>query len=1039
MTLRQKTLIAVGLTLVGLMVVLYAGSRTILLNSFSKLEEQETQEDIERAQAVLADNIAQLDRIASDWAPWDDTAAFVQGRNESYIESNLTDGTFITLRLNLMVFVDVSGKVFYSEAFDLENKTRVATPPGLQKHLTPTTSLLLRHADASSSVSGIVFLTGVERPLMVAAWPIVNSSGEGPIRGTLIIGRYLGDTEVEQLANLTRVSLALYRFDDAPVSLSDTTPRLVRPLNEQIVAGYTMYKDIYGNPALVLKVETPRDIYHQGQVSLNYLLWSLVVAGLVFIGMTMLLWDQLALIRLARLSASVSRIGVSSDLSARVEAKGSDELSNVAGEINRMLETLQRSEGALRESEARFRRLAENAQDMIYRFRLQPSPGFDYVSPAANRMTGYTAEEFYADPNLGMKLVHPDDKPLFESVSQSPSWLSKSMVLRWVCKDGTIIYIEQRNVPVYDSDGNLVAFEGIARDVTERKLAEEALRESEGQFRRRAAELRALYETSLRLSAQLETSELLRIIVEQAVELVEADAGGLYIYDPQQNQLVLSVALGFFREHVPAQISPGQDLTGQVFEKQHSMVIEDYPGWSERLDIPVTDRPAMLAVPLLGRAGVLGVLDIASRHSLAEHEVKLTELFAAQAAVALETSRLHAEVQRRARGLTALNKASQAILSALDLHAVLELVIAEVKSLLNAEGASVLLHDPVTDGLVFATVDSPRAEQLMGKQIPPGTGIAGWVMQKKQATLVADAYHDPRFSRQIDGTTGMTTRSLAAVPLVIQGTVKGVLEAINKAHGAFDQQDLEMLEAMAGSAAIAMENARLFREVRETAGRLQALSRRLVEVQEAERSRIARELHDETSQALTFMMVNLHLLERDAEQIESVRARAAELKRTTNSVMENLHRLAMDLRPASLDHVGLVAALRQYVETFRSQHTLNLQFEAVGLEGERMPREVETAIYRIVQEALTNVARHAHASRVDVVIERRGDSLVAIVEDNGVGFDFDVSTHSNRLGLAGMRERAEMLGGTLTLESETGTGTTVLVEVPYVHSHSDSR
>lgn len=1207
MTLRQKTLLVVVTTLAGLMVVLYAGTRSILLDSFAKLEQQGTLENVQRVQDALSDSIAQLDRIAGNWAPWNDTYEFVQGRNESYVESNLTDSTFVNLHLNLMVFVDASGKVLRSEAYDFETKTQVAVPQGLQEHLTPSTAPLLHHADAQSSLSGILMLAGAEHPLLVASRPIAKSDGQGPVQGTLIVGRFLSNAEVEQLARLTRVTLTLYRFNSAPVSLSDKTPAFVQPLSDQIIAGYGMRKDIYGNPALVLKVEMPRDIYHQGQVTLNYLLWSLVVAGLVFIGMTVLLWDQLALSRLARLSASVSRIGASGDLSARVEARGSDELSNVGGAINRMLEALQRSEGALRESEARFRRLAENAQDMIYRFRVEPSPGFDYVSPAATRLTGYTAEEFYADALLRIKLVHPGDKSLFESVAESPSMLTKPLVLRWVRKDGQIIYVEQRNVAVYDQDGKLTAFEGIARDVTERKLAEEALRESEEQFRRRATELQALYETSLRLSAELETSELLHLIVEQAVELVKADTGGLYIHVPQQNQLVLSVALDSFREHAVAQLNPGQDLTGQVFEKRHSMLIKADSGWPEGPDTSASSRSTMLAVPLLGREGVLGVLDIVSSRSLDEHDVKLAELFATQAAVALERARLHTEVQRRALELAALNKAGQAMSSVLDLSVVLQLVIAVTRNLLSAVGVSVLLQDPDTHELVFAAVDSPTAALLTGKRMPHTRGIAGWVMQHKQTALVSDAYSDPRFYRQVDETTGMTTRSLVAAPLMVRGNITGVIEAVNKTSGVFDQHDVEVLEAMASSAAIAaenarlyqmekeqrefaetlrevgatlastlntdtvldrlleqvsrvvpndvadimliegndariarwrgydrhgadasvtdvrfpvkdvshlrqmaesgeptvipdthtdlnwiiypgvdwlhsyagapicirdrvigflsvnsatpnffgpqhaqrlrtfanqaaiaLENARLFEEERRTADRLQALSRRLVGVQETERSRIARELHDEVSQALTSMMVNLRLLEQEAERPKAVADHVAKLKRMTDTVLENLHRLAADLRPASLDHLGLVAALRQYIQAFGHQHNLDVQFEAVGLEGVRMPTDVETALYRIVQEALTNVARHARAGRVDVVLERRQDQLVVIVEDNGAGFDPNIVSQSDRLGLVGMRERAEMLGGTLVVESEIGTGTTVLVEVPYVHSHPDS-
>jgi signal transduction histidine kinase len=154
-------------------------------------------------------------------------------------------------------------------------------------------------------------------------------------------------------------------------------------------------------------------------------------------------------------------------------------------------------------------------------------------------------------------------------------------------------------------------------------------------------------------------------------------------------------------------------------------------------------------------------------------------------------------------------------------------------------------------------------------------------------------------------------------------------------------------------------------------------------------------------------------------------------------MLDNLHRLAMNLRPASLDYLGLKPALEQYVETFGIQHGLNVQFETVGLEGERLPATVETALYRVVQEALTNVARHAQATRVDVVLERRGDQFVVLIEDDGVGFDARAAIQSGRLGLVGIRERVRMLGGTLAIESTAGAGTTVLVEVPYGHSHSD--
>lgn len=140
----------------------------------------------------------------------------------------------------------------------------------------------------------------------------------------------------------------------------------------------------------------------------------------------------------------------------------------------------------------------------------------------------------------------------------------------------------------------------------------------------------------------------------------------------------------------------------------------------------------------------------------------------------------------------------------------------------------------------------------------------------------------------------------------------------------------------------------------------------------------------------------------------------------------------MDLRPASLDHLGLAAAFRQHAEAISDRHNLVVQFDAIGIE-KRLPPDTETATYRIVQEALSNVSLHVQATRVDVLLEKRGDRLITIVEDNGTGFDPLAVAKSGRLGLVGMRARADVLGGSLTIESRSGSGTTLLLEVPCAH------
>jgi signal transduction histidine kinase len=227
------------------------------------------------------------------------------------------------------------------------------------------------------------------------------------------------------------------------------------------------------------------------------------------------------------------------------------------------------------------------------------------------------------------------------------------------------------------------------------------------------------------------------------------------------------------------------------------------------------------------------------------------------------------------------------------------------------------------------------------------------------------------------------------------------------------------------------QNAWLFEEVRQGNQQLHALSQRLMKAQEEERLHLSRELHDESGQLVAALTMQMGLLERDASQPEALNRHIAELKRATHEIQDNLHQLAVNLRPASLDHLGLVTALQQYTEEFGRKYQVQTDFEAVGMQGKRLPIEMEIALFRIVQESLTNVALHAQATRVDVLVNVHETRVAATIEDDGVGFSPFPSVVENTLGLFGMRERVEMLGGRLTVESSPGKGTTVTAEVPY--------
>lgn len=204
---------------------------------------------------------------------------------------------------------------------------------------------------------------------------------------------------------------------------------------------------------------------------------------------------------------------------------------------------------------------------------------------------------------------------------------------------------------------------------------------------------------------------------------------------------------------------------------------------------------------------------------------------------------------------------------------------------------------------------------------------------------------------------------------------------------------------------------------------------RVIASQEGERQRIARELHDQTGQALASIMVGLKVLE-NAAASDQVRARVADLKKAITAEMNAIHDLTVALRPSILDDMGLVPALEMLVSELRKRYGLAASLTVIGFAGRRADGYSETCIYRMVQEALTNVVRHAEAAEVKVLLDWRGDKIRGVVEDDGVGFDPASLAGSDRLGIYGMKERAQLLGGSCRIESESGQGTMVVFEVP---------
>lgn len=232
-----------------------------------------------------------------------------------------------------------------------------------------------------------------------------------------------------------------------------------------------------------------------------------------------------------------------------------------------------------------------------------------------------------------------------------------------------------------------------------------------------------------------------------------------------------------------------------------------------------------------------------------------------------------------------------------------------------------------------------------------------------------------------------------------------------------------------------IERDRLFDAISQQREQLRALNQKLNEVQEAERKQLARELHDEMGQALTAISMNLATIARELppDCAESFLDRLNESKMLTDQTLEQIREISFDLRPAMLDDLGLVPTLRWYAKRFEKRVNISVKLEISGLK-ERLPADIETALYRIFQEALTNVTRHARAHHVHLVIRHRRLSVVAQIMDDGCGFDMTqmLSQKTNKYGtgLVGMRERTLLLGGTFKIHSDVGVGTQVSIEIP---------
>jgi PAS domain S-box-containing protein len=815
------------------------------------------------------------------------------------------------------------------------------------------------------------------------------------------------------------------------------------------------------------------------------------------------------------------------------------------------------TEEALRESEERFRQLAEHIREVFW--MCDPDiTQMHYVSPAYEEIWGRPCQSLYAEPRSFLEAIHPEDREHFLAISQQRMRTGYDVEYRVVRPDGRIRWIRDRAFPIRDESGEVYRVAGLAQDITRRKRAEESLRQqaqiidqihdsvistdmegyvtswnkgaerltgyaaaealgqhvsflyaedqrkflqhevieplqtkgnheiearlvkkggepiyvhlslsllkdkrgiptgmvgysmditrqkqAEGELQARARQQAAVAELGQR--ALIETR--LSALMDQAVALVSQtlEVGYCKILEllPDGGALLLRAGVGW-REGLAGQVTLNVKPTSQMSYTLYTsevVIVEDLRTETRFKGDPLLlDHGAVSGVSVIihGQEQPFGVLGAytSQRRTFSQDDVHFLQAVANVLATALERKRTEEALQRYVLRLEFLQKIDRVILAAQSPQEIADAALRHVLQLLiPCQRASVALFDFETDEAVLLAVSAEGETRLgSGEHLPLEAYGDIAPPQRGQYQIVDDLQAMEGRSPVDEQLLAEGLRSIMRLPLICRGELIGCLCLGATAPQAFRAEHVETARQLAVSLAIAVQNARLFEQVRAGQEQLRRLTRQVVTAQEEDRRRVSRELHDEAGQALTALKISLELMQADLPaQPTTLRQSLSEAIALTDETMDEIRLLAHTLRPPALDAVGLNPTLEDFCRDFARRTHLSVEY--VGAEVPGLSDAATICFYRVIQESLTNVARHAHADQIRVMLSHDTDRVRLSVEDNGRGFDpggaISASDQDAGIGLLGMRERLELLGGRLEIHSRPGQGSRLVASIPW--------
>jgi PAS domain S-box-containing protein len=671
------------------------------------------------------------------------------------------------------------------------------------------------------------------------------------------------------------------------------------------------------------------------------------------------------------------------------------------------------------------------------------------VNPAFAASLGYTREELVGmDPR---QWIHPDSHAnlveYLKRVRAGERYHTEGLQVR---KDGTVFTAEVHEAPfMYNGQLHTLA---IIRDITERVQSRELL---EQRVEERTRELQTLLEVSHNVASTLELRPLLGHILDQLKLLVDFSVCSIAIAEGGEMTVFDTSGPAAWRDRAKQVLGQRYSIEqlghmGEAFRRGEAVIIPDVR--SDDADAQAYRRVlayllkvtpdevvthlhndlsyirSWLGIPLLLKEGLVGVLTLAQRETgfYTERHAKLTMAVANQAAIAIENARLYEQAQANTRKTAALAQVASQVAYGGSLQSTLDVLCQRVVEVTGAMASAVVLRDESSQQLrMVGTCGLPEGyAPSMNRLLEAGTVLMTQpafegekpmsLKNMRQAILNKPEYAPLHsFMHQVEWDT------IVAMPMIYRGRPVGVLLSYHSPSHDIGGAEMTFHSVIADQAAVAVENARLLMQAHDKA-RLE------------ERQRLARELHDSVTQAL----FSISLIARSAEVVmqregthsPQTMEKLADLRQLTQGALAEMRALIFELRPGALEEEGLYEALRKHAAAVQGREMIQVDIN----QGDDLPRlkpAAEEALYRITQEALHNIVKHARATRVEVCIESQDGFVVLRVTDDGVGFETD-KVPAGHMGLGTMRQRTDALGGDYTVQSQPGEGTTITVRVP---------